>query len=133
MKKQVALTITSRKTQIVEVEFPFYRQQTIPTFNRGGEATQIHQRIEEDGTSVSVTRKATTDKFESYEIRVDKNVVLEHMDAEYALGQGGFACTAEEFNRALEKATVAAYTATPEGQKFKEAVEKTIALSAAEK
>lgn len=102
MKKQITVTTQRIEKTTMEVTFPVYRK-TDDIDDFGGSWT-IHERIDEKMRLVKIQRNERPRHNETeYEITTQDNYGIYQGD-DRTLGLGEYACTAEEFNTALEQA-----------------------------
>lgn len=94
---------------MVDVVFPLYRKEYLDSDHNDG--TTIYARVDLQGDKLREAR--VTLRSPDYDLREERNsaveVEVEFYDnlpgdePDYALGQGEFACTPEEFSQALDK------------------------------
>lgn len=99
MKKIVTLTKRREESIQVEVEFPIYRKHDI-----GGDEhdSVVYTRIDERGQISITKRDFYLNKETQWDIEISPEYTLSG-EMDYALGQGEYQLSAEEFSAILEE------------------------------
>lgn len=100
MKKTVELTVTRKEQVTLEVEFPIYIKHDIMP-DEG--ASIYYHRLDADMRRVTVHYSSYC-RGSTYELEINPKSGLDGSSEDYSLGRGEYACTAEEFNKALADA-----------------------------
>lgn len=105
MRRTITVNVTRREPQTFEIEFPIYRCQVVDSEY----PCTIWDRWDSDGTEWSITHNIERDS-EGWDINRGRRQFGDasggnHNDsADYVLGHGDYACTADEFAAALAEA-----------------------------